>query len=118
MLLADDTKSFQEINREVSQQAEDQKSLQSRIDRIAQWAKDWKMEIHPAKSKILHIGKENPGLPYWLNGSEIPTVAMEEDIGLWMLEDLLTKTHVQKAKGRALAEIIRIQRNFLLIDVG
>ena len=46
------------------------------------------MEIHPAKSKILHIGKENPGLPYWLNGSEIPMVAMEKDIGFWMSEDL------------------------------
>ena len=116
MLLADDTKSFQEISRDVTQQMEDQKSLQLRIDRIAQWAKDWKMEIHPTKSKILHIGKENPGLPYQLNGEEIPTVAMEKDIGFWMSEDLSSKTHVQKAKGKAQGEIIRIRRNFSYID--
>ena len=54
MLLADDTKSFQEISGDAGQQADDQQSLQQRIDTIAQWAKDWKMEIHPAKSKILH----------------------------------------------------------------
>ena len=56
MLLADDTKSFQEINWEVSQQAEDQQSLQLRTDRIAQWPKDWKMEIHPANPSHFWIG--------------------------------------------------------------
>ena len=116
MLLADDTKSFQEISRDVGRQAEDQRSLQHRIDAIAQWAKDWKMEIHPAKSKILHIGRENPGLPYWINGSEIATVSLEKDIGFWVSEDLSSTTHVQKAKGKALAEIIRIRRNFSFID--
>ena len=74
------------------------------------------MEIHPAKSKILHIGKENPGLPYWINGAEIQTVAVEKDIGFWMSQDLSSTTHVQKAKGKALAEIIRIRRNFSFID--
>ena len=64
------------------------------------------MEIHPAKSKILYIGKENPGLPYQINGSEIPTVALEKDIGFWISEDLSLSTHVQKAKGKAMAEII------------
>ena len=116
MLLADDTKSYQEISREPTQQAEDPQSLQRRIHRIAQWAKDWKMEIHPAKSKILHIGKENPNLPYWMEGAEIPTVALEKDIGFWMSQDLSSTTHVQKAKGKAMAEIIRIRRNFSYID--
>ena len=74
------------------------------------------MEIHPAKSKILHIGRENPGLPYWINGSEIATVSLEKDIGFWVSEDLSSTTHVQKAKGKALAEIIRIRRNFSFID--
>ena len=58
MLLADDTNSFQKINKEVDQQGEDQQGLQQRINCIAQWANDWKwkMEIHPVKSKVLHIG--------------------------------------------------------------
>ena len=68
MLLADDTNSFQEISREAGQQAEDQQSLQLRIDRTAQWARDWKMEIHPEKSKILHIGRENPD--EWIRDSD------------------------------------------------
>ena len=50
--------SYQEITRMESKQAENQQALQQRINRIAQWAADWKMELHPAKSKVLHIGKE------------------------------------------------------------
>ena len=74
------------------------------------------MEIHPDKSKILHIGKGNPGLPYEMNGTKIPMVTLEKDIGFWISEDLSPTTHVQKARGRALAEIIRIRRNFSYID--
>ena len=116
MLLADDTKSFQEISKDSAQQIGNQQDLQRRIDRIAQWAKDWKMEIHPAKSKVLHIGRTNPGFPYRIDGQEISTVALEKDIGFWVSEDLSSMTHVQKAKGKAMAEIARIRRNFSFID--
>ena len=51
-----------------------------------------------------------------MNGSEISTVALEKDIGFWISEDLSTATHVQKAKGKAMAEIIWIRRNFSYID--
>ena len=52
MLLADDTKTNQEISKEEEQQASGQRSLQQRIDLIAQWAIDWWMDIH--------LGKSNP----------------------------------------------------------
>ena len=66
MLLADNTKSFQEISKEVAQQAGNQQELQQQIYRISQWAKDWKMEIYPAKSIVLHIG-ENKSWPALLD---------------------------------------------------
>ena len=116
MLLADDTKSYEEIGKDVSQQQEGQQKLQQRIDHIAQWAKDWRMEIHPAKSKILHVGKNNPGMTYWLNGTEISAVPVEKDIGFWVTDDLSSSTHIQKAKCKAMAEISRIRRNFSFID--
>ena len=58
-LLADDTKTFQEISEEAGQQRLDHEKLQSRIDRIAKWAGEWKMEINSAKSKVMHVGKFN-----------------------------------------------------------
>ena len=116
MILADDTKTFQEIHKEEGLQASDQKALQERINYIADWADEWKMEINPSKSKIMHVGKENPGLPYFINGNEIAMVEVEKDIGFWISNDLSTATHVLKARNKALAEIARIKRNFSYID--
>ena len=42
MLLADDTKTFQEIDMDSNQQMEDQRGLQSRVNSIAQWAEEWR----------------------------------------------------------------------------
>ena len=116
MLLADDTKSYQEIQKDVYCHMNDQAALQSRINRIAQWAEEWKMEINPKKSKVMHIGKDNPCLTYTMNGAMIDTVSVEKDIGFWISDDLSTSTHVNKARCKALAEIARIRRNFTYID--
>ena len=116
MILADDTKTFQEIHKQEDQQMIDQKALQDRINNIAEWADEWKMEINPTKSKVIHIGKDNPGLPYVIKGTEISTVEVEKDIGFWISNDLSTSTHVYKARNKALAEIARIKRNFSYID--
>ena len=116
MLLADDTKAYQELSNEEAEQRAGQHALQSRVNKIAEWADTWRMEINPAKSKIMHIGKNNPGLPYFINGSEIATVTTEKDIGFWISDDLSSTTHVNKARCKALAEIGRIKRNFSFID--
>ena len=49
-LLADDTKTYQEIDSDVARHSTDQQALQDRVDKIAQWALDWQMEINPSKS--------------------------------------------------------------------
>ena len=60
MLLADDTKTFQEMNDEETKRPMNQGELQNRIDR----AHDWHIKINPSKSKVMHIGKNHPVLPY------------------------------------------------------
>ena len=116
MLFADDTKAFQVIEQDAGQQVQNQKDLQNRVDRIAQWAGTWKMEINPSKSKVMHVGRQNPGLPYYINGTEIAAVSTEKDIGFWIRDDLSTVTHDHKARCKAIAEIYRIKRNFSYID--
>ena len=77
MLLADDTKTYQEMDEDASQHTANQMALQRRVDRIAQWAQDWRMEINPSKSKIMHVGRNKPGLPYSINGTQIDSVSLE-----------------------------------------
>ena len=71
ILLADDTKTFQSISEDVTEQTQNQEELQGRVSRIAQWASEWKMETNLSKSKVMHIGGQNPGLSYFINGTEI-----------------------------------------------
>ena len=37
----------------------------------------------------MHIGKNNPGLPYSIDGTQIDSVTTEKDIGFWISNDLL-----------------------------
>lgn len=74
------------------------------------------MEINPGKSKVMHVGKHNPNLPYNIDGREIKAVSTEKDIGFWVSNDLSTSTHVYKARNKALGEIARIRKNFSFID--
>ena len=78
MLLADDTKTYQAM--EEGRQQDCRKMLQERVDKIARWAHEWKMEINPLKSKIMHLGRNNPGFSYYVNGTEIKSVTVEKDI--------------------------------------
>ena len=115
-LLADDTKTYQEIDMDRSKHEENRAELQTRVDSIARWAREWKMEINPGKSKVMHLGKNNPNLSYNVNGVDIKSVTTEKDIGFWISDDLSTSTHVHKARCRAIGEITRIKRNFSFID--
>ena len=99
----------------MERQDENQREMQKRVDRIVQWASDWKMEINPVKFKVMHLGKNNPGLPYFINGTEIKAVTTEKDIGFWITWTSQHR-HVHKARSKALGEIARIKRNFSYID--
>ena len=107
MLLADDTKTFQGIDSDADCQAEEQRKHQRY--RGLGW-------VDPTKLKIMHIGKNNPGLSYFVNGMEIAAISEEKDIGFWLTDDLSNSTHVHKARCKALAEISHIRRNFSFID--
>ena len=74
------------------------------------------MEINPKKSKVMHLGADNPRFTYSIDGTEIVPVSTEKDIGYWISENLSSSAHVHKARGKALGEIARIRRNFTFID--
>ena len=100
----------------VKQRIKESFKPQGRINGIAQWAAKGRMEINPKSCKIMQIGKNNPGLPYFIDGTKIAAITEEKDIGFWITDDLSNFTHVHKARCKALAEISRFSRNFSFID--
>ena len=108
-LLADDTKTFQEIRSDPTTHEEDRAALQQRINAMAEWAVTNDMVYHQDKVKRMHVGQQNPKLPYYLNGQEIRMVEEEKDIGFWVTKDLMPAIHVRKARGREMGELSRIR---------
>jgi hypothetical protein len=74
---ADDTKGARIIPG-----TEDRDKLQAALDCLCRWADKWGMIFNVAKCKILHIGRNNPGYSYYMNGVEVSTTEMERDVGV------------------------------------
>ena len=113
-LLADDTKAFKRIDK--SHPDTDSNALQGVIDSIHQWSENWQMVIHPTKTKVLHIGRDNPLHVYKLNGTNITSTDIEKDIGFLMNENLSSSHHTSNARARAFGEIATIRRAFDHMD--
>ena len=70
--------------------------LQTDLNKMAIWARNWLMEYNVDKCKVLHIGKNNPQFEYSLNDTKIVTSTNETDLGVIMTSDLKSEAHISK----------------------
>jgi len=103
---ADDTKGLQEITCEA-----DRDKLQSTLDRLVEWAKQWGMQFNVEKCKIMHIGN-NPKYDYSMAGNRLAKVEEEKDVGITVSKNLKPTKHCKKAAGTAGAVLRQLARNF------
>ena len=85
-LLADDTKAYIRIRK--GKEDEDSLCLQKVVDEIISWADTWQMKIHPDKTKVLHIGPDNPRHVYKINNIQISQTELQRHIGFLIPENL------------------------------
>ena len=85
---ADDTK----ITGRVTTTAE-KVLLQSDLERLVNWSNKWQMAYNVSKCKVLHIGSNNNRTNYSMNGTEIPKVSKEKDLGVTISSDLKPTNH-------------------------
>jgi ribonucleases P/MRP protein subunit RPP40 len=104
---ADDMKGLKEITSEA-----DRIALQTTLNRLCEWAKTWQMSFNVAKCKIMHVGRNNPGFKYYMEGEELKTVKEETDVGVLIHSSLKPGRHCEKASNTAGAVLKLIQRNF------
>ena len=57
--------------------------FQENIDLFVEWAKKWLMEFNIKKCKIMHLGKSNPRVAYYMDGVMIAETEAERDLGVW-----------------------------------
>ena len=107
LLFADDTKVAR-----VVQNDDDRKRMQETIDKLVEWAEKWGMTFHANKCKIMHIGRNNPGYKYVMNGMEIGETTEEKDLGVWMEATGKPGKQCAKAAQSANFALGQLQRSF------
>ena len=104
---ADDTKTANK-----SREPADRLKLQECIDNMYRWAQNWCMEFNIPKCKILHLGFNNPGHIYTMNGIPIDVVDHEKDIGIHITKSLKPSDHCAKAAGTGMGVLFQLLRSF------
>ena len=110
-LFADDTKLYGQVSDDKGKAI-----LQKDLDACSKWAKDWLMEFHPKKCKVIHFGKKNDRHGYTLDGHPIQDVSEEKDLGVHISEDIKWALHISEAVKNANRMIGMIKHTFTYMN--
>ena len=93
---ADDTKLYGIVDCQLEGQC-----LQQDIDRLGNWARDWKMKFNIDKCKVMHYGKDNIAFKYSLYGQQLAEESSEKDLGVTFSSDLKVNIQCREAYSKA-----------------
>ena len=92
-IFADDTKAYLPIF-----SIKDCENLQDSINKLVDWTKKWLISFNSEKCKILHLGTNNPGFHYTIEGnniiSQLEVTDCEKDIGVFVDSNLTFDKHI------------------------
>ncbi len=114
-IFADDTKIFTRIT-----DKNDQNRLQENLTKLEQWAETWKMRFHPAKCKVLHMGKDLENFPYTMQTDghpiELEYKKEEKDLCVTVDDTLAFEKHCELAINKVNRVLGIIRRSFKYMD--
>ena len=105
---ADDTKVFSSVN-----SVEEHSKLQKDLQAIKRWSEEWQILFNVDKCKVMHIGKENQNLSYYMDGKH---VNQEKDLGIIITNDLKPSAHCTQNYTKANRMLGMIARTFSTRD--
>ena len=93
--------------------SDDTIQLQTDLNALIKWEKEWSMEFHPDKCKLLRITKKiNPiQTDYHMHGYKLESVDEAKYLGVLLQEKLSWKPHVNKTSKKANQTRAFLQRN-------
>lgn len=104
---ADDAKTGQVVANE-----SDRQTLQTCLNELFNWSMRWGMEFNISKCKVLHVGRNNQGFNYSMNGEQLPVITQEKDLGVITHQSLKTHTQCAEASKKANKVLGHISRSF------
>ena len=115
-VFADDTKIYSEVPNTSSCE-----KLQTDLDNLNVWSRDWKLAFNASKCKVIHIGSANENYRYTMtdndgNHSYIETVSNEKDLGVTFDNQLSFEDHINIITMKARRTLGIIHRSFEFLD--
>ena len=85
------------------QHPDDNKILQSDLDKITVWCHDWKMSLNQSKCGVVHFSRSQQPKPsqYTLLGKPIKPTCSQKDLGIITTSDLKWKKQILEMSSKA-----------------
>ena len=80
---ADDTKLCKRVDK-----PELRLQLQEDINKLAEWSDRWMMPFKASKCTVVHLGCHNRNHQYAMDGNQITSVSLQQDLGILISSDL------------------------------
>ena len=93
---ADDTKLLS-----IANDLFDRDSLQSDLNLLITWSRNWQMQFNIEKCKVMHFGYGNQHFEYYMDGHILKSVATEKDLGIQVSDDLKSTVQCSAACKKA-----------------
>ena len=110
-LFADDSKLYHGILSD-----KDFEALQNDLTECHNWSKQWKMEFHPDKCKVMHLGRNNKKYLYMMGNNLINVSSEEKDLGVIVCDDMSWAKQVDSCAKKAYRVIGMIKNTFTYIN--
>ena len=105
---ADDTKIFNKVNL-----VEEVENLWTNLRSLVSWSKEWQMLFNLDKSKVMHLGFNNPHVDYFMDAILMQEVHEEKDLGVIVCDDLKWDKQCVAVVKKANKLLGMIKRNFI-----
>ena len=90
--------------------------LQSDIDIICKWCKDWSTQLNINKCKVLHIGSSNSKFDYEIESRPLIKSNHEKDLGIYIQSNLKWDLQVRNCTSKANRTLGLIRRSFKYLN--
>ena len=110
-LFADDAKVYSSAG-----DREGQCNLQEDLNKLRAWSEKWLLPFNTAKCSTLHLGATNTRHIYYMGVHELAQSSFEQDLGVFVDEELKFRKHASVAVLKANKILGAINRSFLHLD--
>lgn len=87
-------------------------SIQSDLDNIMLWSNSWLLTLNKEKCTVVHLGRSNPKVQYYLDGVQMKTVSSQMDLGITISDNLKWELHITNVIKKANSILYLMRKAF------